>query len=415
VAPPGPVPSLEFDPLAPAQLADPYPVYARARDEQPVLWSEPLGVWVVTRYDDVVAVLRDGATFSSAHATRSARGGPLPEVAAVLAEGHPLSPTLTDSDEPVHRRLRGLVNKAFTHERVARQEAFVRTSAAALLDDVAADGRADLIERFAWPLPLMAIGAVLGVPPADLDDLHRWSGDWLRLQQATDPVDEQVRCARGVVAMQRYFLDALRERRAHPRDDLMSDLLRAEVEGAEPLSDAEAMRIPMNLVIAGHVTVTRAIGNAVVLLLDRPAQVEAMRADADVVAGVVEEALRMESPAQGLFRTVTRDTRVGDVDLPAGARVMVHYGSANRDGARFADADVMDPAREELLRHVAFGKGIHVCLGAPLARLELRIALPMLFERLPGLRLEPGRAPERDTIVFARGFKHLPVVWDPPS
>lgn len=404
-----------FDPLSPEQLADPYPVYARARAEQPIFYSSAHGFWVVTRYDDVVAVLRDHESFSSAAATRSAPAAPHPEVAAALAEGHPIGPTLTDSDEPVHRRLRGLVNRAFTHQRVAAHEPLVREAAAGLIDGFARDGHADLIERFAWPLPLVAIGAILGVPREDLEDLHRWSYDWLRLQQATDPIPEQVACARSVVAMQRYFLDALRERAARPRDDLMSGLLAAELEGAEPLSEVEAMRVPMNLVIAGHVTVTRAIGNAVVLLLEHPGRLEAMLSDRDLVATAVEEVLRMESPAQGLFRTTTRDVTVGGVELPAGARVMVHYGSANRDEAQFPDAGALDLHRENVLRHVAFGKGIHVCLGAPLARLELRIALPLLFERLPGLRLRARDPTERDTIFFARGFKHVHAEWEPPA
>jgi cytochrome P450 len=252
------------------------------------------------------------------------------------------------------------------------------------------------------------------VPREDLADLHRWSYDWLRLQQATDSIDEQVACARSVVAMQRYFLEALRERAEEPRDDLMSDLVHAEIAGQQPLDEIEAMRIVMNLVIAGHVTVTRAIGNGVVLLLDHPSERERMLSDPGVVATAMEEVLRMESPAQGLFRTATRAVRIGGVDLPEGARLMVHYGSANRDEERFDEPARFDVGREDILRHVAFGKGIHVCVGAPLARLELRIAVPMLFRRLPGLRLHGPDAAVRDTIFFARGFKRLIVDWDPP-
>jgi cytochrome P450 len=404
---------LRFDPLSPEQLRDPYPLYARARAEQPVFHSEAHDLWVVTRHEDVVAVVRDHATFSSANAVRSSLSEPAPEVLAVLAEGHPLGPTLTDSDEPIHRRLRGLVNKAFTHRRVADLEPLVRATANELIDGFAADGRADLIDRFGWSLPLAAIAAILDVPRADLPRLHRWSYDWLQLLQATGSVAEQVDQARSVVAMQRYFLDALEARAQEPGEDLMSALLAARLEGEQPLTLVEAMRVPMNLVIAGHVTVTRAIGNGVVLLLEHPDQLARLRAGPDSVAGAVEELLRVESPAQGLFRTTTRDVTVGGVRLPAGARVMVHYGSANRDEAVFAGADRLDLARDDVMRHVAFGKGIHACVGAPLARLELRVALPLLFERLPGLRLRAQDATERDTIFFARGFKHVHVEWDP--
>jgi cytochrome P450 len=402
-----------FDPLSPEQLADPYPTYARAREQAPVFYSEDHRVWVITRYDDVVAVLKDHQTFSSANAVSSTVGERPEAVKEVLAEGYPLSPTLTDSDEPVHGRLRGLVNRAFTHQRVAALEPFLLQTANDLIDRFAATGEADLIERFGWPLPLAAIAEILGVPQEDLPDLHTWSYDWLCLQQAADePVEDQVRYAKSVVAMQHYFMDALNERVKNPRDDLMSALLSAHQEDEEPLSIVEAMRVPMNLVIAGHVTVTRAIGNAIVLLLDHPDQLELMLGDPDNVPGAVEEILRLESPAQGLFRTATRDTTVGGVDIPEGARLMVHYGSANRDEAAFEDAPEMNVCRAHLARHVAFGKGIHVCVGAPLARLELRLALPLLFQRLPNLRLRGERPTQRDTIFFARGFKHVHVEWD---
>jgi cytochrome P450 len=168
--------------------------------------------------------------------------------------------------------------------------------------------------------------------------------------------------------------------------------------------------VPLDIVVAGHVTVTRAIGSAVVLLLGRP---EGMAALADGGANtVVEEVLRLESPAQGLFRTATRDVELGGVTLPAGARVMAHFGSANRDDAVFGDPDRFDPARPDLGRSLAFGKGIHFCIGAPLARLELGIALPHLARRLPGLRLDPDGARVRETIFFARGFSRLDVRWD---
>jgi cytochrome P450 len=343
---------------------------------------------------------------------RSSLEPPPPEVAAVLAEGHPLTPTLTDADEPVHGRLRRMVNKAFTHQRVRELEPRIEQSAAELLDGFAADGEADLVERFAWPLPLMAIADILGVPRADLSDLHTWSYHWLKLLQATDPVEDQVEFARSVVRMQRYFLDALEERRAEPRDDLMSALLAAGSEGDDPLTMVEAMRVPMNLVIAGHVTVTRAIGNSVVMLAEHPDQLALLRDDPDVTANAVEELLRIESPAQGLFRTTTREVEVGGVTLPKGARVMVHYGSANRDESRFDEAGRLDLRREGVIGHVAFGKGIHVCVGAALARAELRIALPALLRRLPGLRLDGSRPPERDRIFFARGFTHVWARWD---
>jgi cytochrome P450 len=403
---------IHFDPLAPEQLANPYPTYAQARAEAPVFYSEAHGLWVVTRYEDVIQVLRDHESFSSQNAVRSSLEPPPPEVAAVLSEGYPLTPTLTDADEPIHGRLRGMVNRAFTHKRVRDLEPVIHEATRELIDAFVTDGHVDLVERFAWPLPLIAIGDILGVPRGDLDDLHTWSYHWLKLLQATDPVEQQVEYARSVVCMQRYFMESLEERVREPRDDLMSALLAARVQGASELTLVEAMRVPMNLVIAGHVTVTRAIGNSIVLLLEHPDQLALLRDDPEVTTNAVEELLRAESPAQGLFRTTTRAVEVGDVTLPEGARVMVHYGSANRDEAQFPEAARLDLRRDGVIRHVAFGKGIHVCVGAPLARAELRIALPELLRRLPGLRLAKDRPPERDRIFFARGFTHVWVEWD---
>ncbi|MFC7550670.1 cytochrome P450 [Plantactinospora sp. GCM10030261] len=399
---------VHFDPLAPDQLADPYPVYARLRDEAPVYYDEQTDLWIVSRYEDVVAVARNPDVFSSENAVR-ASVKPFPEpVLEVLRSGWPLGPTLTDSDGDVHRRLRLLVSKAFTPKRIAAMEDDIRRTTDDLIDAFHADGRVDIIERFAWHLPMIAITDILDVPRADVPTLHHQSYNWLRLLQATDPVDDLVRYAEDVVAMQRYFMTALRERRG----DFMTGLLEARVAGGDPLTLEEAMRVPMNLIIAGHVTVTRSIGNGITTLLAHPDQLAAVLNNPGLAPTMVEEIIRYESPAQGLFRTVRADTTLGGVRIPAGARLMVHWGSANRDETAFDHPDTFDVTRDSAAVHVGFGKGIHTCLGAPLARLQLRIALPRLFQRLPGLRLVDGGA-ARDTIFFARGFKKLEIEWDP--
>lgn len=398
---------VHFDPLAPDQLADPYPVYGRLRGEAPVFYDEQNDLWIVSRYDDVVAVAKNPEIFSSENAVR-ASVKPYPDpVRDVLRSGWPLGPTLTDSDGDVHRRLRLLVSKAFTPKRIAGMEAGIRRTTDELIDTFHATGRVDIVEHFAWHLPMIAITDILDIPRADVPALHRQSYNWLRLLQATDPVDDLVAYAEDVVAMQRYFIAAVQERRG----DFLAGLLEARVAGGEPLTLVEAMRVPMNLIIAGHVTVTRAIGNGITTLLAHPDQLAAVLDNADLVPSMVEEIIRYESPAQGLFRTVRTDTTLGDVLIPAGARVMVHWGSANRDATAFDHPDEFDVTRDSAAIHVGFGKGIHTCLGAPLARLQLRIALPRLFQRLPNLRLVDGGA-DRDTIFFARGFKKLEIEWD---
>lgn len=197
-----------------------------------------------------------------------------------------------------------------------------------------------------------------------------------------------------------------------PRDDLTSALIRAVADDEEPIGLVELAGVPLDLIVAGHVTVTRAIGSALVLLLDLPEELERLRAEPERWPGAIEEILRLESPAQGLFRETTREVDLGGVLLPAGSRLMVHFGSANRDDAVFDDPDRFDPERDRNL-HLAFGKGIHVCIGAPLARLELQVALPLLVERLPRLRRADDEPLAFDPVFFARGLAALRVAWDP--
>lgn len=386
-------------------------LFRAMRDACPVHYEERLNLWVVTRYEDVQTVLRDPATFSSAGAVTTS-ATPLPAaVRAVLAHGSWPLTLLTESDPPIHRRLRSLVQKAFTPRTVRSLEPVVGQRARTLIDKFRSKGEVEIIREFAWPLPIGVIGLMLGVQPDRAEDLHRWSRDLLLMLQGDDDEETLIRRAESVVAMQQYFANALERRRTVPRNDLMGVL----IDDWDPavLSFAELVQLPMNLVVAGHLTVTRAIGSALVLL-DRIGLLSglAWRGLAERLDAVVEEVLRLETPAQGLFRRVTRDTTLGGVALPAGARVMVHFGAANRDERVFERADEFDAKREEISRHLAFGKGAHFCLGAPLARMELRIALSTLGVELPGLRVAADRTTRRDPIFFARGYEELHVAWD---
>lgn len=400
---------LEFDPTSPAQREDPFTVLAQARREQPVFFAEPLGLWVVTRHEDVLTVLKDHRTYSSAGALKSSPTPHPPEVAEVLAEGYPDMPYIIELDPPIHDRIRGLVARAFTPRRIAELEPRTREIARELIDGFAADGSAEIVEAFAWPLPLRVLGELFGFPQEDLEAIHRLGTDWLLLQQEL-PTEEQVAHAKGVVDLQRYCVAAVEDRAERPTDDLLGALVRANAESEDPLTVVEIAGLPLDLMVAGHVTVTRAIGSTLWRMFGDE-RLRAHLADPDRVAQAVEEILRLESPAQGLFRVTTREVELGGVLLPEGARVMAHFASANRDARAFADPDEYCPERGDVGRHLAFGKGIHFCMGAPLGRLELRVALPMLLERLPGLRAGPGVA-EREPVFFARGFRSLPVVWD---
>ena len=401
--------TIDFDPLAPEQRENPFDVLQTARREQPVFFAESLGLWVVTRHEDVLTVLKDHRTFSSAGALRSSQA-PLPDdVVEILAEGYPGMPYIIELDPPLHDRIRGLVTKAFTPRRIAALEPQIELIANELIDGFAADGRADLIERFAWPLPLRVLGQLIGVPEHELEQLHHWGSDWLLLQQP-QPHERQLELARGVVALQRYFVDLVERQLEHPGDDLVGAMVAARGEIEPPLDLVEIAGLPLDLMVAGHVTVTRAIGSTLHRLF-ADSRLRDHLLDPATRAAAIEEILRLESPAQGLFRLTTREVELGGTTLPAGARVMAHFASANRDACVFADADDYDPHRADLGKHLGFGKGIHFCIGAPLGRLELGIALPLLLRRLPGLR--PGAAAaEREEVFFARGFRTLPVEWE---
>jgi cytochrome P450 len=405
-----PILSARFDPLAPEQRENPFDLLALARREQPVFYAPELDLWVVTRHDDVLAVLKDHRAFSSTGALKSAAAPFPPEIAQVLAEGEAGMPYIIEIDPPLHDRIRGLVTKAFTPRRVAALEPAIREIVAELLDDLPRAGEEDIVERFAWPLPLRVLGRLLGLPVDDLPQLHRWGNDWMLVQQE-GALQQRLEHARGTVALQRYFLDAVEARERTPSDDLIGALVAARSEIEPPLTNVEIAGLPLDLMVAGHVTVTRAIGSTLDLLFRHPSLREHLL-DPVLRPAAIEEVLRLESPAQGLFRTTLRDVEVGGVTIPAGARVMAHFASANRDACVFGEPDAYRPEREDLLRHIAFGKGIHFCIGAPLARLELGIALPALLERLPDLR-RGSEAAVREPLFFARGFAKLVVAWGP--
>ena len=402
--------AIAFDPTSAEQREDPFTVLAQARQEEPVFYAPDLRLWVVTRHDDVLTVLKDHKTFSSVGALTSATAERPPEVTEILAQGHPEMPYIIEVDPPLHNRIRGLVARAFTPRRIEALEPRIEEIAAGLIDGFAALGSVDVVEAFAWPLPLRVLGELFGFPEDDLERIHHWGTDWLLLQQDR-PAEELVEHARGLVELQDYCVAAVEERSRRPTDDLLGALVAANDSAADPLSVVEIAGLPLDLMVAGHVTVTRAIGSTLARLFVEP-ELRGHLLDPSLAPKAIEEILRLESPAQGLFRVTTREVELGGATIPGGARVMAHFASANRDECVFAEPDDYCPERGDIGKHLAFGKGIHFCIGAPLGRLELRVALPMLLRRLSGLRPGKGVA-VREPVFFARGFASLPVAWDP--
>jgi cytochrome P450 len=377
-----------------------------------VFFSPALGTWVVTRHADISAVVVDTERFSSSEAITVGAATMPPEVIAALMDGYPLVPSLVDNDPPAHTRFRSLVSKAFTGRRLVEKEPFIRARAAGLIHSFRHEGQTDLFLQFAHPLSSSIIAEILGIPRADIHRFRRWSDDLSTVLAAHGPVEHQVACARGLVEFQRYLASALEERKASAREDLMSDIISGAQRMTPPMSMAELVSLLVQVHFAGHETTAGLIVGAVEFLLRHPEQLRALQDDPGLIAGAVEEAVRMTSPVHAMFRTALEAVEIGGVPIPKGAHLQIVYASANRDEARFHEPERFDIRRPDVKKHLAFGQGLHFCIGAPLARLEARLALEALLQSLPGLRLVPGQKPRFLKNITVRRPGSLEVAWD---
>jgi cytochrome P450 len=400
------------DRLADASYSqDPYPVLAAIRDEAPLYWSERWGVWIATRYADIDELLKQPGTYSNA-GRFSAYLDQLPADAAPYVE--PLrrhyASGMLQSDPPEHSHLRPLINKAFTPRVVAGSAERIGTVVDELIDGFRDRGSADLLHEFAYPLPAIVISELMGVPTDDRAQLIELSDGVVAIQRSgRAAVDEHlVRSAESIVALEDYFRALCEERRRQPGDDLITALVEAE-EAGDKLSPDELISMCATLLIAGHETTRNLIANGMLLLLQRPDDLERVRSDEALLVSAIEEMLRFESPIQRGWRRIAADTERHGVQLQAGQLIYLMLGAANRDPAVFPEPDRFDIERQPN-RHLAFGKGVHFCVGAPLSRLEAKIALPALLS-LPGLRL--ADAPVRwSESVTHRGLEALEVTFD---
>ena len=387
-------------------LADPYPTYHRLRTEDPVHWDAADGRWVLTRYADIAAVLRNPAA-SSDRAGAAAKLAPA-SVRPLLAFR---ANSMINSDAPKHTRLRLLVSKAFTARAVEAMTANIQRLVDGFFDAVEPRGRMDVIADLAYPLPVTVIAEMLGVPPADRDQFKHWSDELAMLaggggSPADLTLDEYQRIAKAFHDLTAYFAKVVAERRARPQNDLLSALARVE-EAGDKLSEDELYANAVLLLVAGNETTTNLIGNGTLALLRHPDQLARLVADPALVPTAVEELLRYDSPVQFTGRLLKEELTIGGKMLGAGQNVMVLLGAANRDPDQFADPGRLDVGRADN-KHLAFGLGSHFCLGAQLARLEARVVFQTLLRRMPALRLE-GPAPEYRPHFNLRGLKCLPV------
>ncbi len=412
-----------FDPFDARIQQEPQPYYARMRGEAPVFHADN-GMFIISRYADCLDALRNPDVFSSAFGGPGTSAGLAgakgdPELAAILAEGYPPVATLLVADPPAHTRYRKLVGRAFTPRRVQGLIPEIERICDELIDGFVADGRAEIVSQFAVPLPVRLIAHALGVSDDRQEDFKRWSDDSVAAIGAVLSRERRLEAARGVVEFQQFFAAEFEARREHPRDDILSDLVHATIEDPEvgedttPLSMPEMLSILQQLLVAGNETTTKLVTEACRMLIDNPEEAERARADRSLVPGVVEEALRLATPTQGMFRRVTREVAVDGVTIPEGAMCVLMFASANRDEAEFADGNAFRPGRQNSKEHLAFGKGIHYCLGASFARAEATTAIDRILTSLPELRYGPGNDFEYEPSFILRGLKRLDVEFTP--
>lgn len=392
----------------PAFLADPFPLFRQLREEGPVrraVIAGGLEAWLVTRYEDGLAALSDPRLSSD---VRDASDPRLMQQLPVTERESMLSNMLR-TDPPDHTRLRRLVSKAFTARRVGELRPRVQEITDRLLDDVVAAGRAELVADFALPLPVTVISELLGVPVEDRHDFQRWTDDML-LRRAEMPDPAVVNAAWE--QMRSYLTKLLEAKRARPGDDLLSALITARDE-EQRLNEDELIAMSFLLLVAGYVTTVNLIGGGIAALLAHPDQLALLRDDPELLPGAIEEFLRYDGPVSpGIARFAREEVEIAGVTVPPGATVLIASAIADRDPARFADPDRLDITRRDNA-HLAFGHGIHYCLGAPLARLEGQIAIGTALRRLPGLALAVPPGELRWRPGGLRGPQQLPVTFTP--
>ncbi len=405
-------PAALYNPMVSPHREDPYSVFASLRKEAPVCHSPLFDMWLVSRYDDVVRMLSDPKRFTAEGAFSKLSAMFQPEAWALLGQSHTFTALNMLISETEHTRLRGPLSKLFSAQQIGRHEPMIRRIAAALVERLeAGGGPVDLVEQLAYPLPLQVLFELVGVPLEHQPEIQRGVEAVAACMLSVVPPEQQVEMARRVLAYEAYWLELVERRRAEPGDDVISVLVQAIDAGQAKLGLPELVAtISANLILGGHETTVKAIGNALYHLLSQRERWQSLVDDPGLIPAAVEELLRLDGVSLGFFRTTTEPVEVDGVTIPQGATVLLLYASANRDEHRFEQPDAFVPRRPNMSEHVGFGRGVHYCLGAHLARLELRVVLEQLVTRLPGLRLVPDQALQYTSSLSLRGLNHLMAI-----
>jgi cytochrome P450 len=393
-------------------LDDPYPLLGSLQQEDPVYWSESIGGWIVTRYDDIVPTFRDVAHFSNYGRFAKAVEYLPAEDRKKLApfENHYRQKSLLQSDPPDHTRLRALMTKPFSAVNVEAMRPRIRRIAQEVIDSVARRGRMDVIRDLAYPLPFSVLGAIMGLPDKRQDEIKHWADEILLFQGVNrPPVALLERSQAALLAMRSFLTDLVNEKRRNPADDVISQLVAAETEGNR-LTEQELVYTCVTIMGAGHETTTSLIGNGLYTMLSHPEQWRKLRKNPALLSSAIEEMLRFESPVARQPRVIKDDVELGGKKLLKGQVAFQMLNAANRDPAHFPDPNTFDIERQNN-RHLAFGMGIHFCLGAGLARAEAQEVFTAIMERLPNIRLVSEKAVWDRHKPNSRMLHALPVVF----
>jgi cytochrome P450 len=369
------------------------------------------GIVFVSDYEHVRDVAKHHEIFSNkfGQAMRS-EGDVDPRILEAQKEGYPPMDTMLTQDPPVHRRYRGMVNQAFTARRVSTLAPYIESLSHELIDHFIDAGRCEFVSEFAERLPMTVIANQLGVPLSDYDLFKNWSDAFVAQLSRMATPDEELEAVKLIVEFQKYFAAKLEERRADPRDDIISDIVHARFEDERPLDVPEMLSILQQLLVAGNETTTHCIAEGILLLIQNPDQHALLKSDPSLIENFTEEVLRLASPTANMWRVAKSDAVIGDVDVPTGGMVQIRFASANRDESVYPDPDRLDVTRENAKTNVAFGHGVHMCIGANLARKEMNVAFRVLIDRLDELALDcPESELSYPPNVLLRGLARLPI------
>lgn len=400
-----------FNPFDTVFMTDPDAVLKRARDDATIFFSPILNAWIVTKYDDVVSVLRDPELFCSKEIL-SITELLSPEVIELFGDEVPMEGTLIGVDPPDHTRLRSVMESSFTPSSVAAHESMIRYACEELVDGMANGHSADLLSQFSYPLPLRVVALLLGFPKKAMPSLRRGVKDWPDLAIALlmgVPLEQQLKMANNIVEMHRMISRLIEERYVRPHNDVLTVIAQGRDEF--DLSEREMLSLVPGLFLAGHETLAHELTNVLWRLLSVPERWAALVEDPGLASAFFDESLRCDPSVYGMWRIATRDSELLGQSVSAGQKLFLVYLAANRDERHYVDANAFSIGRGRVAPNLAFGRGIHHCIGAPLARLEARVALEVLTSRLPGLRLADGYTPTYQPHPFLRGMAELPVLW----